>query len=123
MKFSELPAETVERLKERRYDQIVEKHEGPWDWEWQIEHDECESIQVGGYFILLPVYLKHHPNITILRVVESKDENVLTIFLKDTTYDNDDFFSGFVAICERFAGEEFFTAIVYHEWFIIENSE
>ena len=34
-----------------------------------------------------------------------------------------DFFSGFVAICERFAGEEFFTAIVYHEWFIIENSE
>ena len=123
MKFSELPPETIERLKERRYDRIVEKHEGPERWKWQIEHGECEFIQIGEYFVLLPVYLKHHPNITILRVVESKDGKVLTVFLKDTTYDDDDFFSGFIAVCEKFASEEFFTAIVYHEWFIIENSE
>jgi hypothetical protein len=27
-----------------------------------------------------------------------------------------------VAICERFPGEDFFVATVYHEWFIFENS-
>ncbi|MDQ3062701.1 MAG: hypothetical protein M3R14_07540 [Acidobacteriota bacterium] len=123
MKFADLKSETIEKLKTRLYDRIVEKHEGPWDWKWQIEHSECEFIQADGHFILLPVYFKHHPNISILRVVESNDEKVLTVFLKDTTYDDDDFFTGFVAICERFVGEEFFTAIVYHEWFIVENSE
>ena len=123
MKFSELPPEAVESLKERRYDRIIEKHEGPERWKWQIEHGECEFIQIGEHFVLLPVYLEHFPNITILRVVESKDSKVLTVFLKDTTFYDDDFMSGFVAVCEKFVGEEFFTAIVYHEWFIVENSE
>ena len=123
MKFSELAPEIIERLKQRRYDRIVEKHEGPERWKWKIEHGECEFIQTGGHFILLPVYLEQLPNITILRVIESKDSNALTVFLKDTTYDDDDFFSGFMAVCEKFAGEEFFTATVYHEWFIVENSE
>ena len=123
MKFADLKSETIEKLKTRLYDRIVEKHEGPWDWKWQIEHGECEFIQIGEHFVLLPVYLEHFPNITILRVVESKDSKVLTVFLKDTTFYDDDFMSGFVAVCEKFAGEEFFTAIVYHEWFIIENSE
>lgn len=123
MKFADLKPETIEKLKTRLYDRIVEKHEGPERWKWQIEHGECEFIRAGEHFLLLPVYLEQHPNITILRVIESRDEKTLTVFLKDTTYDDDDFFSGFVAVCERFANEEFFTAIVYHEWFIIENSE
>lgn len=120
MKFAELKPETIEKLKTRLYDRIVEKHEGPWDWKWQIGHNECEFIQTGEHFVLLPVYLEQLPNITILRVIESKDGNAQTIFLKDTTY-GDDFFSGFMAVCERFAGEDFFTATVYHEWFILDN--
>jgi hypothetical protein len=123
MKFANLKSETIAKLKTRHYDRIVEKHEGPWDWEWLIEHGECEFIQASEHFVLLPVYLEQHPNIRVLRVVESKDDKTLTVFLKDTTYDDDDFFSGFVAVCERFTNEEFFTATVYHEWFIIENSE
>lgn len=123
MKFADLDQKTIEKLKVRRYDRIVEKHEGPENWKWKIEHSECEFIKTGEHFILLPVYLEQLPNITILRVIESKDSNTLTVFLKDTTYDNDDFFSGFVAICEKFADEEFFTATVYHEWFILEKAE
>ncbi len=122
MKFTDLTSETIEKLKTRRYDRIVEKHEGPWDWKWQIEHGECEFIQVGEHFVLLPVYLEHLPNITVLRDIESKDSNVLIVFLKDTTYDDDDFFSGFIAVCEKFTDEDFFTTTLYHEWFIIENS-
>ena len=125
MKFADLDQKTVEKLKLRRYDRIVEKHEGPWNWQWQIEGGECEFIEADEHFILLPVYLEQIPNITILRVIESKDEKFLTIFLKDTTfYDgDDDFFNGFMAVCEKFPAEDFFTAIVYHEWFIIENSK
>lgn len=122
MKFADLKPETIEKLKTRRYDRIVEKHEGPERWKWQIEHGECEFIQTGEHFILLPVYLEQLPNITILRVIESKDGNALTVFLKDTTYYDEDFMSGFMTVCEKFADEDFFTATVYHEWFIIENA-
>lgn len=123
MKFADLKPETVEKLKTRRYDRIIEKHEGPERWKWQIERGECELLQIGVHFVLLPVYLEHLPNITILRVIESKDSNALTVFLKDTTYYDDDFMSGFMAVCEKFADEDFFTATVYHEWFIISYEE
>ncbi len=123
MKFADLKPETIEKLKLRRYDHIVEKHEGPFNWKWQIERGECEFIKAGEYFILLPVYLEQIPNIKILRVIESKDGNSLTIFLQDTTYYDDDFSSGFLAVCEKFAGEDFYTATVYHEWFIIDSYE
>ena len=123
MKFADLDQETIEKLKVRRYDRIVEKHEGPETWKWQIEGGECEFIKTGEHFILLPVYLKQIPNITILRVIESKDGKSLTIFLKDTTFYEDDFMTGFMAVCEKFKGEDFFTAIVYHEWFIINYED
>ena len=29
--------------------------------------------------------------------------------------------AGFVAICDKFPDEEFYVAIVYHEWFMVEN--
>ncbi len=121
MKFTDLNPETVEKLKTRLYDRIIEKHEGPERWKWQIEHGECEFLQIGEHFVLLPVYLEQLPNITILRVIESKDEKVLTVFLKDTTYYDEDFMSGFIAFCEKFTGEAFFTATVYHEWFILDK--
>ena len=80
---------------------------------------------INVYHVLLPVYKEHHPNITILRCIVSDNGQTLTLFLKDTTYvDNPDeeiFFAWFVAICDKVPGEEFFIAILYHEWFIIEN--
>ena len=73
--------------------------------------------------VLLPVEKKHHSNITILRSIWSADGNSVTLFLMDTTYyKNDPFMAGFMAVCDRVVDEEFFLAILYHEWFVIERA-
>ncbi|BAY36629.1 hypothetical protein NIES2111_09560 [Nostoc sp. NIES-2111] len=84
---------------------------------------EPEFIEVDGYSILLPVDKSHHPNIGILQSIWSVDNNSVPLFLSDTTYEDDPFFSGFVAVCDRPKDEEFFLAILYHEWLIIERAE
>jgi hypothetical protein len=33
------------------------------------------------------------------------------------------FEAGFIAVCEKFPEEDFFVATLYHEWFIVDNSE
>ncbi|WP_416670121.1 hypothetical protein [Egbenema bharatensis] len=77
---------------------------------------------VEGHPVLLPVDKSHHPNITILRSIFSHDGNSLTLFLQDTTYGTEWYESGYVAVCDKVAGERFFLAILYHEWFVIERS-
>ena len=37
-------------------------------------------------------------------------------------YEDDPFMAGFMAVCDRVVGEEFFLAILYHEWFVIYRS-
>ena len=82
-------------------------------------------MDIQGSQVLLPIDKSRHPNITLLRVIESKDEQFLTLFLQDTTHvDPNDpmevkFGAGFMAVCEKVAEEHFYVAIVYHEWFII----
>jgi hypothetical protein len=46
---------------------------------------------------------------------------VLTIFLRDTTYGQEWYDAGFLAVCERLPGEDFYLATVYHAWFIFQN--
>ena len=122
MKFAELSAEMLEKLKNLRFDRIYEKHEGPWKWEYRLKHDELEFIEMTGYYVLLPIEKQHHSNITPLRVIPSADRKTLTIFFQDTTFSHDSFDSGFLAICEKMPGADFFIATVYHEWFIVENA-
>jgi len=121
MKIADLAAQTIEKIKSVRWDRIIEKHEGPEDWGAVFRYSEPEFIEVEGCSVLLPVDKSHHPNITILRCIWSADNNSVTLFLSDTTYEDDPFFSGFMAVCDRVKGEEFFLAILYHEWFIIER--
>ena len=121
MKFAELSPEMLEKLKNLRFDRIYEKHEGPWDWDYLLEDDYLEFIQMSGYDLLLPIDKKHHANITSLRVIPSADGKMLTIFFQDTTFSHDSFDSGFLAICEKMPNEDFFVATVYHEWFIIDG--
>jgi hypothetical protein len=75
--------------------------------------------------VLLPIGKEHLPNITVLRCIASDDGQTLTLFLKDTTFATDPRYetlmAGFLAICDKMPGEDFFVAIVYHEWFIIRN--
>ncbi|MDZ8049875.1 MAG: hypothetical protein RMX68_033710 [Aulosira sp. ZfuVER01] len=122
MKLVELSQETLEKIKSVRWDRTIEKHEGPEDWSAVLRCSKPEFIMVEGHPVLLPVDKSHHANITIIRAIFSIDGKSLTLFLKDTTFDDDPFFSGFVAVCDRVVGEDFFVAILYHEWFVIERS-
>lgn len=144
LRLSDLPPETIAKLKSYRYDRIIEKHEGPEDWEWLLqspderpswlpkplpgqadtyEPDPAEFLRIADRDVLLPIGRSHHPNITVLRTIVSDDGASLTIFLKDTTYAEDpemEFFSaGFLAVCDRVPGEQIYLAHVYHEWFIL----
>lgn len=121
MKIADLPSETISKIKQLRYDRIYEKHEGPWRWESEFEYGEVEFMNMAGYEILLPIEKKYHPNITPIRVIPSADGKTLTIFFQDTSFGNDKFDSGFLAICEKMSNETFFITMVYHEWFILEN--
>lgn len=145
LRLSDLPPETMAKLRTYRYDQILEKHEGPEDWSYELQDpevrpswlpqpppgqpddykpDPAEFLQIAGRDVLLPIGRSHHPNVTILRTIVGDDGESLTIFLKDTTYVDDpgmEFFSaGFLAVCDRVPGETFYIAHVYHEWFMIE---
>lgn len=122
MQLCELSPETLEKIRSVRWDRIIEKHEGPEDWDAVLRYYEPEFLDIEGHPVLLPVEASHHINITILRAIFSRDGNVLTLFLKDTTYDDHWGASGFMAVCEKLVGEPFFLATLYHEWFIIEQS-
>ncbi|MBD2498886.1 hypothetical protein [Nostoc sp. FACHB-280] len=122
MKIADLSVQTLEKIKLVRWDRIIEKHEGPEDWESVLKYEEPEFIEIEGCSVLLPVDKLHHPNISVIRSIWSADNNSVTLFISDTTYEDDPFFSGFMAVCDRVKGEEFFLAILYHEWFIIERA-
>lgn len=116
LRLADLPPDVIARAREMRWDRIIEKHEGPWGWEYLIDHAAVELMSIGGYDVLLPVEKENHPNITILRLIVSDDRNTLTIFLKDTTWFTG-MDAGFLAVCDRFPGQDWYIAIVYHEWF------
>ncbi len=127
LKLTDLPQDVIEKIKALRYDQILEKHEGPWRWSSEFEYGNPEFLSLGGYDVLLPIEKEDHANITLLRTVISADGNMLTLFLKDMTHLADvppeyhwvD--AGRVAICEKISGQQFFVATFYHEWMIVEN--
>ena len=125
MKLSELSPQVIERIKSYRWDRIIEKHEGPEKWELTLKYHVPEFMEINGHRVLLPLEQNHHPNITILRCIESSDGQTLTIFLKDTTFvdriEHEWFEAGFVAVCDKIEGGDFHIAVLYHEWFIIEN--
>ena len=119
-----LSPETIEKIRRCRYDRILEKHEGPWDWDAELRFDDLAFFNVQGYRVLLPLDDEHHPNLTIHRCIPSQDEQSLTIFFKDTTYTKDpeldDWDAWYVAFCEKFPDEDFYLATLYHEWYFVE---
>lgn len=126
MKLADLSPELIERIKTLDYDQILEKHEGPESWEACFRFHDPEIMKIGERFVLLPVASDRHQNITILRVIVSKEEETLIVFLKDTTFvdepENEFLYAGFLAICEKIRGTDLYIATVYHEWFMVENT-
>lgn len=125
IQFNELSKNTIETIKSYRYDRIIGKHEGPEHWRSVIDYDQPEFIEIDAKPVLLPIDQAHHANITILRTLTDQAEKAITVFLKDTTHvtkPEDAYFeAGFVAICDKVPGEEFFIAILYHEWFMVDE--
>jgi hypothetical protein len=122
MKVADLSQDMLEAIKPLRWDRIIEKHEGPYDWDSVFRYYNPEFISIDGHPVLLPIEAERHSNITILRTIWSADGLSLTLFLKDTTYDDESFSAGYMAVCDRVAGADFFLAVLYHEWFIIQPS-
>jgi hypothetical protein len=122
MKLATLSQATLDHIKSVRWDRIIEKHEGPDDWESVLRWSEPEFMMIDERPVLLPIDRSRHDQITILRTIWSADDNSLTLFLKDTTYSDEWYMSGFMAVCDRPLGEPFYLAILYHEWFIIEQN-
>lgn len=119
MKLADLSPETRRRIGQLRWDRIIEKHEGPWEWHYWLDNDSIEFLQIDDYDVLLPVEKENHANITIVRVIPSADGQTLTIFLTDTTW-FEGMDAGFMAVCERVPGEDWYLALLYHEWFVID---
>ena len=141
MSIDDLSVEVLERIVESRFDRIVEKHEGPFTWDWLLKKENQEDsdnsisrlfpnydpvgatpefLSVGGRWVLLPVGREQHRDITILHHFLSEDQHKLVVYLKNTTYGDGIFDAGYVTICDRFVGEAFYVATLYHEWFVID---
>ena len=125
MKIADLTAVQREKVAALFYDCIIEKHEGPRSWRSEFDYSNVEFLLVESHRVLLPLDAEHHAHISILRCLESKDGESLTLFLKDTTFiedENDEFLqAGFLAVCDRV--ENFFIATVYHEWFLVPRGQ
>jgi hypothetical protein len=60
MKLSDLSPEILEKIKSVRWDRIIEKHEGPEDWESVLRYYEPEFLEIEGRWVLLPVERSRH---------------------------------------------------------------
>jgi len=129
VKLADLSAEALETIKTWRFDRMIEKHEGPESWWSFFEWSDLELLELDDRTVLLPVEQERHPNISVVCGYASPDESSLTLFLKDTSlaeyFSSDDemFWAGFLAICERLPGTDVYVAVVYHEWFMVQNAE
>lgn len=92
---------------------------GPETWG---DLDGYEFLVFHGFNVLLPIPEERHLNVKLLRHIVSEDGNVLTLFLKETTFD-EGVFAGRAAVCDRFEGEEFIVADPYHECFVIRSGK
>jgi len=55
MRLSELSDDQLAAIRTYRYDGIVEKHEGPWNWSDVLEYEPPEFLMAGKYAVLLLV--------------------------------------------------------------------
>ena len=110
MTIKDLSSSLLATLKETRYDRIIEKHEGPATWSWELPDESrkermkemygdrdldfdldahADFLEIGGVQVLLPVGNDHHENMTFLHHFFSEDRQKIVLYIKDTTYDDD----------------------------------
>lgn len=114
MRLSDLSPDGIAAIKAYHLDRLVEKHEG-WPWELGLRSAERELLDVDGYHVLLPVTEEQYPNIAVARCIPSKDDSLLTIFLRDTTIPDSIWQGEFLAVCARVPDTHVYVAFAYHE--------
>jgi len=74
--------------------------------------------------VLLPIPAAQHAKVSLLWLIPSADQQILTLYLKnmhwaDWSPGSDAWTNvGFVAVCERAPEAEWFVAILYHDVFL-----
>jgi len=128
---SDLPAARRDWLRRCYFDRLIEKHEGPWNWDgYLLNHPEehADFLSVEGRDVLLPIPANTHPAITPLRVAVSANRDTLSLWLRDTSlaeyYDRDDasMWAGYFAVRKRTPGAEWLVATLYHEVFLKDDT-
>lgn len=125
MLVADLPPEARMRLRTLRYDNFIEKHEGPESWEYLLTPSpdypdyRAEVLDIAGFPVLLPVPVDRHANLDVKRLIPSADGQYLTIILADYTYaqPGDTFEGGRLAICRKLPGTPLYVAFAFHEMF------
>ena len=92
------------------------------------ENDLAEFLNFDSFDVLLPVSRTHHPHIRLIRLIQSKDEKALTLFLHDSFHQ--EWFKdswgaryGFLAVADRYQkfGCDFYLASYYHFSYLINE--
>ncbi|MGB7440799.1 MAG: hypothetical protein WA919_07000 [Coleofasciculaceae cyanobacterium] len=92
------------------------------------EDDLAEFLNFDGFDVLLPVVRTHHPDIRLVRLIPSADQQTLTLFIHDSFHQewfNDvwDARYGFLAVADRYQkfGCDFYLASYYHFSYLINQ--
>lgn len=141
--IGDIPAPILERIKQLRYDRILEKHEGPWNWSSALKYgDACilslteKKADVIGT-VLMPFDERFLEDIEVTFCDTMPDGmgggKLLLFFVCPSLagYDNAEGrnrqWSGFCAVCNRIPiddesteYEDFYVTVMLHETFFLE---
>lgn len=92
------------------------------------EEDLADFLNFNGFDVLLPVDGKHHPDLRLIRLIQSHDSQTLTLFLHDSYHkswfqDNWGARYGFLAVADRYQkfGCDFYLASYYHFSYLLNE--
>lgn len=139
-RLASLSAEARKWVEQQRFDRFIEKHEGPWSWDYLVSprpyemYDSAiggmqtvqslgaEFLMIEGRVVLLPVDQENHPHIHIQRVIVGEGGASLIVFLTDTTWGDDPFSIGRVAICDRVPDDDWYLCHLYHQRYATDRA-
>lgn len=107
-----LPDDLRPLLASYHVDMLVEKHEG-WGDRYATDPNTRIAL-IGEYKVVLPIWYRRESKINILQIAPSTDGNMLTIYLLDSSYIEND---GFVAIAEKIPDTDIYVAVIFHNSF------
>ncbi len=126
MKLSELSPEALQKISGYRYDQLIEKHEGPWNWSDCLKYEPPEFFPHEGFDLLLPIVADRNQYLSIHRLYHDPVQEVLTVFLEDSIYPEVYGYPApepFLAVLFQVPGETFYLANFYHSMYRIALPE